>query len=152
MRKENSVKAVIFIGIPASGKSTFYKERFPEYEHINLDTLHTRNKERLLLEECIRNGRSFVVDNTNPTVEDRTRYIKEAKDNGYRVIGYYFRSSVMECLIRNQYREGKAKLPDRAVKAVHSQMKIPGFSEGFDELYYVTIDEGHFSVEEWKED
>ncbi len=45
--------AIIFIGIQASGKSTFYHERFEDYVHINLDTLHTRNKENILLQECV---------------------------------------------------------------------------------------------------
>lgn len=43
--------AVIFVGIQARGKTTFFKENFEgEYVHVNLDTLKTRNKERLLLE------------------------------------------------------------------------------------------------------
>ena len=97
--------AVIFIGIPASGKSTFYRERYSDYVHINLDTLHTRNKENILLDDCFRKGLSFVVDNTNPTVEDRAKYISTAKDKGYHIIGYYFRSSVFESLERNNLRE-----------------------------------------------
>lgn len=48
------------------------REHFQEYIHINLDSLHTRNEERLRLEECIRDHLSFVVDNTNPTVDDRS--------------------------------------------------------------------------------
>ena len=69
-------KAIIFIGIQASGKSTFYHRMLEKkYVHINLDTLHTRNRERMLMEECLREGRSFVVDNTNPAVADREKYI-----------------------------------------------------------------------------
>ena len=45
--------AIIFIGIQACGKSTFYRERFSDIVHINLDTLRTRKKENKLLEECI---------------------------------------------------------------------------------------------------
>ena len=57
-------KAVIFIGIPACGKTTFYKERFSALAHISLDELHSRSKEGKLLTTCIENGQSFVVDNT----------------------------------------------------------------------------------------
>jgi hypothetical protein len=43
-------QAVIFIGVQASGKSTFYMDRFfRTHMRINLDMLHTRNRERLLL-------------------------------------------------------------------------------------------------------
>ena len=50
-----------------------------------MDTLHTRNKENLLLQECVECGRSFVVDNTNPTKEDRQKYIRAAKDKLFYV-------------------------------------------------------------------
>lgn len=91
---------------------TFYHEQFADYVHINLDTLHTRNKEKLLLQECAESGYSFVVDNTNPTKADREKYIRVAKDYGYCIHGYYFQSSVSECIERNRKREGKARIPD----------------------------------------
>ena len=89
-------EAIIFCGIQASGKSSYYGQHFSEYEHVNLDTLHTRNKENLLLQECIQKEKSFVVDNTNPTAQDREKYIKLAKNNGYIVYGYYFQSAIAE--------------------------------------------------------
>lgn len=39
-----------------------------------MDTLKRRSQEKILLTKCIENGVYFVVDNTNPTVEDRQRY------------------------------------------------------------------------------
>lgn len=143
--------AIIFIGIQASGKSTFYQERFEDYVHINLDTLHTRNKEKLLLQECVESGCSFVVDNTNPTREDREKYIHAARDHGYHVQGYYFQSSVSDCIARNQNREGKARVPDQAVAATHRKLELPEYGEGFDELFYVRMEDGSFTVDEWKE-
>ena len=63
----NEKTAVIFIGIPASGKSSFYARHFKEtHIHINLDTLRTRDKESVLLSECLRKGKSFVVDRHGP--------------------------------------------------------------------------------------
>ena len=84
METINPKKAIIFIGLQASGKSTFYHQRWEkDHVYINLDTLHTRNKERLLLEDCLQKGRSFAVDNTNPAVADREKYILMAKEYGY---------------------------------------------------------------------
>ena len=143
--------AIIFIGIQASGKSTFYHERFEDYVHINLDTLHTRNKENILLQECVESGRSFVVDNTNPTREDREKYIRAAKDNGYCIHGYYFQSSVSDCIARNQKREGKARIPDHAVAGTHRKLELPEYREGFDELFYVRMEGGSFIVDKWNE-
>ena len=143
-------KAIIFIGIPACGKTTFYKERFGELVHISLDELHTRNKESRLLTECIENERSFVVDNTDPTKADRERYITAAKSSGYIVVGYYFRSSIGESLEWNAHRTGKARIPDVAVASIHAKLEMPEYAEGFDELYYVHIGENGFEVEEWR--
>lgn len=145
-------EAIIFIGIQASGKTTFYQTFYADYEHINLDTLHTRNKEHLLLLDCLERGRSFVVDNTNPTKKDRGKYILAAKEQDYYIKGYYFRSSIQESVERNEVRTGKAKVPEQAIAATHRRLEIPEYSEGFDELYYVYIVEGAFKVLKWEEE
>ena len=84
---------ILFIGIQASGKTTFYtKVLFPHgYVHINLDTLHTRHKEQAAIRKCYEHGSSFVVDNTNPKKADRARYINEARRNEYEA--YTFKAS-----------------------------------------------------------
>lgn len=61
------MEAILFIGIQASGKTTFYKERFfKTHIRVNLDMLKTRHRESLLLKACIEMKQPFVVDNTNP--------------------------------------------------------------------------------------
>ena len=143
-------RCILFTGLQASGKTSFWQQYFPDLAHVNLDTLHTRNKERILLDECFASGVSFVVDNTNPTRKDRERYISRAKENGYRVIGYYFQSSISACKERNSRRTGKALLPVSALAATHRTLELPGLDEGFDELYYVRIDDSSFAVEPWE--
>ena len=96
------------MGIQGSGKSEFYNRYLSDsYVLINLDTLKTRNRERQLLKDCIDVGKDFAVDNTNPTKEDRQRYIVPAKASGYRVIGYFMESKLQACSERNNLREGK---------------------------------------------
>ena len=143
-------RCILFTGLQASGKTSFWQQYFPDLAHVNLDTLHTRNKERILLDECFASGASFVVDNTNPTRKDRERYISRAKENGYRVISYYFQSSISACKERNSRRTGKALLPVSALAATHRILGLPGWDEGFDELYYVRIDDSSFAVEPWE--
>ncbi|RYG71169.1 ATP-binding protein, partial [bacterium] len=59
------MQAIIFIGIPGAGKSTFYLSRFYEtHLRINLDQLRTRNRESILLNACIQSKTRFVWDNT----------------------------------------------------------------------------------------
>lgn len=145
-------KAVIFIGLQASGKSTFYNRQFSDnYVHVNLDTLHTRNKEAKLLEECFCGQKSFVVDNTNPTVEERKKYIQASQAHGYLIEGYFFQSVVRECMERNSLRSGKACVPARAIAYTSNRLELPSWEEGFHRLYYVSISNGDFTVQPWKE-
>ena len=53
--EKKNKQAIIFIGIQASGKTTFYNRLLSgeSYTHISLDVLHTRNKERLALMDCL---------------------------------------------------------------------------------------------------
>jgi predicted kinase len=145
------MEAVIFIGVQATGKSTFFKERFADtHVRINLDMLRTRHREQLILAACFEARQSFVVDNTNPTVEDRKRYILPAKAANFEIIGYYFQSKLSELLQRNQQRSGKERIPIPGVRAAFRELEIPKLAEGFDKLYCVRIDTpGSFVVEEW---
>ncbi len=82
------MEAVIFIGIQATGKSTFFKARFVDtHVRINLDMLKTRHREDLLLDACIRAQISFVVDNTNVLARERAKYIALARPAGYEISG-----------------------------------------------------------------
>lgn len=147
------MEAVILIGIQAAGKSTFYKERFfKSHMRINLDMLRTRNRESIFLEACIKGKQPFVVDNTNPTVEDRRRYIDAAKAADFRIIGYYFEPNIKAAMERNKGRTGKEKIPEKAIACTFSKLQQPYFDEGFDELYNVSIGEGNnFIVEAWEQ-
>ena len=71
---------IILMGLPAAGKSTFYaRELAPRgIAHINLDTLRTRHRELQQIQEYLKRGVSFAVDNTNTLPEERARYIKLA--------------------------------------------------------------------------
>lgn len=114
-----------------------------------MDTLKRRSREKTLLTKCIENGDSFVVDNTNPTIADRQRYFDILKDEGYEIHGYYFKSSIEECLSRNSKREGKACIPDVGVRATYAKLEYPSYDEGFEKLYYVSIDGDGYKVCEW---
>jgi predicted kinase len=144
------MEAVVFVGIQASGKSSFYQARFFDtHLRITLDMLKTRHREQLLLRACIEARQPFVVDNTNPSVEERARYVQLARSGGFRVVGYYFRSQPKEALARNNQRTGKARIPETRILGTYKRLRLPAKEEGFDELYHVHIDEkGCFVVEE----
>jgi predicted kinase len=148
------MNAVIFIGVQGSGKSTFCKNTFYDtHIRINMDMLRTKHRENLLISACFEAKQNFVVDKTNPTVEERSKYISQAKSHKFRIIGYYFQSKLEDALQRNSQREGKAKVDERGVRGVYSKLELPTFAEGFDELYYVWINEKkEFIVEKWKDE
>ncbi len=145
------METIIFTGLQATGKSTFYKKYFYEtHIRINLDMLKTRHRENILLKACLEAKQAFVVDNTNPTIEVRKKYIDAAKQAGFRVFGYYFRSHLKEAIDRNNRRSSKACIPEKGLRATYAKLQIPSFSEGFDALYYVVQKEGSFLVKEWR--
>ena len=144
--------AVILIGIQGSGKSTFYRQFLPDMVHVNLDTLKTRHREKELIQNCFENGKSFAVDNTNPTRAERERYISEAKDHGYNVVGFFLESKLQVCIARNSLRTGDARVPVKAIAATSNKLELPNYDEGFDELWFVYNDGEKMTVFEWRED
>jgi hypothetical protein len=146
------MEAVIFVGIQAVGKSSFYKQRFfATHVRISLDLLRTRHRERSLLEWCLAHDQPFVVDNTNPTVAERAVYIAPSRAARLRVVGYYFESNVPASIRRNTARSGTARVPEAAIGGTKRRLVLPSLAEEFDALHFVRLGpDGSFLVEEWR--
>lgn len=150
--RADPVECVIFIGLPASGKTTFFRARFAStHEHISKDNwpnAQRRNaRQARVIAEALSHGRSVVVDNTNPALEDRRAVIEVARGAGARVVGYYFDASVRDAVGSNRGRTGRQRVPDVAIFAIAKRMVEPQPEEGFDELFRVSIaDGGAFDV------
>jgi len=151
------MELVIFIGLQASGKSTFFRTHFAATHELVSKDLFRNNKkpsrrQTQLIEQALQAGRSVVVDNTNPTLEDRTLLIQLGRQYAVKIIGYFFESDVLSCLERNQQRSGKARVPDRAIYITINKLTRPTYAEGFDQLFYVRIfGESAFEVYPWHE-
>lgn len=152
------MELVMFVGLQASGKTSFYRTRFAQ-THVQISKDRLRNNRRperrqqQLIREALGERRSVVVDNTNPTRADRALLIAIAREYGARVIGCYFVSSVQECLDQNRTRAGRELVPDVAIYTTVSRLERPNVSEGFDALYFVRLVEGGgFEVQEWQDD
>lgn len=140
----------IMIGIQGSGKSTFCQKYLPNFYRINLDTLKTRHQEQLAIDECFKCGRNFVIDNTNPTIDERGKYILRAKKEGYKILGYFMESKIKDCIERNNQRTGKACVPTTAIAATSNKLQLPSYDEGFDELYFVKNNGLDMAIEDWR--
>lgn len=142
----------IMIGIQGSGKSTFCNKCLAGFIRINLDTLHTRNKENIAINEAIAEKKSLVIDNTNTTTGERAKYILAGKEAGYRIIGFFMQSKLQDCIARNKQRDGKERIPNNAIAFTSGKMEIPSYDEGFDAMYFVSIEDGKFKIENWREE
>jgi len=134
------MEAVIFIGIPGSGKTTFFLERFfSTHVHISKDLLRTRNREQVFLRACLETQQRFVIDNTNVLAAERALYIPQARAARFKVVGYFFETGLKDALARNAQRAGKAVVPVAGVISKLKRLQRPEHSEGFDELLTVTL-------------
>ena len=146
------MELILFIGIQAAGKSSFYREMFfRTHVRLNLDMLRTRHREQILVEACLAGKTKFVVDNTNLSRDLRARFIVPAKAAGFQVIGYYFKSDVDDSLRRNADRPDDEFVPEIAIYNAARQQQPPTIAEGFDKLFTVGLASGNqFIVRERK--
>lgn len=147
------MEGIVFIGIQATGKSTFFKERFVDtHIRLNMDMLCTRNRERVLFSACLEAKQALVIDNTNPQRSDREAYISQLKENQFKVVGYYFESRIRDAIQRNSERELRKPIPEKAIVGTSNRLELPTRDEGFDELYFVRITDDGFEVKEWSDE
>ena len=147
------MQCVLFIGLQATGKSSFFQRRFVDtHVRLNLDMLRTRHREAVLLKACLDTRQPFVVDNTNPTRDDRRRYIDAARAARFGVAGYFFESRIDDALRRNAAR--MRQVPERGVRATGLRLQRPALDEGFDALAFVRLVEAtaDFQVEDWRDE
>jgi predicted kinase len=133
---------IIFIGLPAAGKTTLYRQRFAAtHVHVSKDLMPNSAKRdaRQLqeIEAALAAGQSVVVDNTNPTPAVRAPLIALGRRHGARVIAYLVETPARTAIARNEGREGKARVPKAAIFTTAKRLVAPAVSEGFDEIHVV---------------
>lgn len=149
---------LIFVGLQASGKSTFYRTHFSAtHAYISKDLLRNNKRparrQQQLIEDALQSGRSIVVDNTNPTREDRAPLIVLGHQYAAQVIGYYFEVQLKRSIERNNLRTGKERVPPVAIFTTLKKLTLPMLEEGFDQLYCVrSKDDFEFEILPWPEE
>jgi len=126
-------RAVITMGLPASGKSTGLKmtvenlkqyiildsdkikESHPMYDPKNPEDLHEWSKWELekRIVETVENGSNLIIDTTGTNIEKMFRYLKMLKSNGYIVTLLYMEVSKETSIKRNALRE--RNVPSRII-------------------------------------
>ncbi|HEY0254646.1 MAG TPA: AAA family ATPase [Kofleriaceae bacterium] len=152
-----SPELVVFTGLQASGKTSFYRARFATtHVHISKDAWPNATKkeerQRRLIEQNLRAGRSVVVDNTNPTPAERDPLVAIARELGASASSYSFVVTVEDALRRNAAREGRARIDDVGIFAIAKKLVPPTVSERFDRRFEVTLSEAGFIVRVLEDD
>ncbi len=149
---------VIFVGLQASGKTSFYR-RFlkPTHTLVSKDSLRSKRERGKRQEALIRAAMSarqnVVVDNTNPTAEDRRPLIDLGNAYQYRLIAVYFDASIEECMARNALRVGRDGVPEVGLRVTSRLLVRPTFSEGYHAILRVhLLPSGDFETTDVEED
>jgi predicted kinase len=134
-------EAIIFIGLQGSGKTTYFMNHFAAtHAHVSRDIQQSAEREMTFVRECLRTGRSFVVDNTNATRAARGPYIREAAAAGFRVLGYFFDTPVRIAIGRNNHRHDKKPIPVPAILRAAKRLEPPSLEEGIEEIRTIAAD------------
>ncbi|XP_056139074.1 bifunctional polynucleotide phosphatase/kinase isoform X2 [Lampris incognitus] len=141
----SKTEVIVAVGFPASGKSTFfYTHIIPKgYVYVNRDMLGSWQKCVSACERALQEGRSVAVDNTNPDLESRKRYVDLAKAAGVSCRCFNFSASLEQAKHNNRFREmvpSETKHPKVNDMVFHSYKKhfvAPSLSEGFSEILHI---------------
>ena len=133
------MELIIFVGLQASGKSTYYHTHLAAtHMHVSKDLMKNASsrdlRQRQMINNALAAGKSVVVDNTNPTPAVRAPLIAVGRQHGARVVAYFFETAVKDAVARNHTREGKARVPDVAIYVTSKKLVPPSVEEGFDEV------------------
>lgn len=132
-------EAVIFVGLPGSGKTTYFENHFAAtHTHISRDVQRTPQLEAALFRDCLNRGKSFVLDNTNTTRATRAPYIQQAKAGGFRLRACFFDTPVRTAIGRNNHRTDKKPIPVPAILRAAKHLEPPLLEEGFDEVQIIS--------------
>ncbi|XP_018325065.1 uncharacterized protein F21D5.5 [Agrilus planipennis] len=138
----SNCELVVMVGFPGSGKSTFCKENLVKngYIYANRDTLGSWQKCAKVVEEGLQNGKSVVVDNTNPDVESRKRFITLAKKFNIPCRCFIMNVDLNHAKHNNKFREltdKRVKVTDAVIHSYNKNYKEPTLDEGFNEIVRV---------------
>ncbi len=142
---------VLAIGMPGSGKTTWFKRRgvtplssdllrtilFDDITEQRYQSLVFSTLRSLLRARLIAKMPWNYVDATNLSQGERRQWIKMSKGLGYDVQAVYFDVPIEVCLERNRRRE--RMVPEEVMRRLAAKLKPPAFDEGFSKIVVVRV-------------
>ncbi len=160
--KQPKGAVVLSIGLPGSGKSTWFKRHnilplssdmvrillFDDvteqrYQDLVFSTLRSMLRARLLARRP-----SNYLDATNLSAHERRSWIKLAHDFGYEAHAVFFDVPPEVCIERNRRRD--RNVPEDVMQRMAAKLRPPKFEEGFAKITVVRLKkkDGDVSAEE----
>lgn len=147
-------KMYLMIGCPGVGKSYYIQQhKNPGTRVISRDTIRFSmledndeyfSKEKEVYKEFIRqineaieSNEIFYVDQTSLNYNSRKKLFNSLKQKPDKVIAIYLKSSLDKILKQNSLREGRALVPEDAVRNMFYSIEEPKLEEGFEEIWTI---------------
>ncbi|MGY2066589.1 AAA family ATPase [Blastococcus sp. SYSU DS0619] len=127
------------VGLQGSGKST-WTARSLVGTHAVVSKDHWPNarrreaRQQRVVAGLLAEGRSVVVDNTNPSPAERAPLVALAREAGVPVRAVWIDTPLEVCLDRNAAREGRAQVPLAGLLGTRARFVPPSTGEGFDRV------------------
>jgi predicted kinase len=142
---------VLAIGLPGSGKTTWFRRRgvtplssdllrnilFDDVEEQKFQGLVFSTLRSLLRARLIAKMPWNYVDATNLSVHERRQWIKMSKSFGYEVQAVFFDVPLEVCLERNRSRD--RMVSEEVMRKMAEKLKPPVFEEGFAKITVVRV-------------
>lgn len=133
---------LVLVGFPGSGKSFLAKQielkSNNKYVAVCRDKLGSWQKCYVAAERLLRQGKSVIVDNTNPDIESRARWVELAQKENIECRCVKMTTSFAHARHNNKYREimKMAHVPvnDVVFFTYRNKFKDPELKEGFKEV------------------
>lgn len=141
----NELEVIVMVGGPGSGKSHFCKDYLEpnKYEIVSRDIVGTWQKCVDRLNDCLKQNRKVVIDNTNGDTESRARYVNAAKKNKVPCRCIVMMTTFKHAEHNNAFREltdpKHAKINKIVLNSYKKHYKPPTLDEGFAEIVRINF-------------